>query len=267
MGFFARISPFGRTLIDDADASTARTTLGLGTAATQNTGTSGANVPLMNGTNTWSAAQTFSANILASSDNSMSIGNQTTNRPSAYFMAISSGSSVNASGEIRWGNSTGMLRLLSGFFDFGSAAVFRWSGGDPTGVAPDVGMLRPAAGVIAFYDNDATGNPAIGIQARSSTTNRQDRYRVASSAIDNTHASRKYAVTGSIYDTSARTVYYAWTDGSRGYYAVSAPNGTAPDSNQPNNTVCFYRNGSNELRLMYKNNSGTTTDINLGTVT
>ncbi|MER9912796.1 hypothetical protein NKJ71_19410 [Mesorhizobium sp. M0050] len=33
-----------------------------GTAATQNTGTSGANVPLLNGINTWSGIQTFSAN-------------------------------------------------------------------------------------------------------------------------------------------------------------------------------------------------------------
>lgn len=34
---------------------------GLGTASTQNTGTSGANVPLLNGINTWSGAQNFSA--------------------------------------------------------------------------------------------------------------------------------------------------------------------------------------------------------------
>lgn len=47
----------GRALIDDASASAQRTTLGLGTAATQNTGTSGANVPLMNGANTWSGVQ------------------------------------------------------------------------------------------------------------------------------------------------------------------------------------------------------------------
>lgn len=53
------LSSFGRTLIDDADAATARTTLGLGTAATQNTGTSGATVPLLNGANTWGATQTF----------------------------------------------------------------------------------------------------------------------------------------------------------------------------------------------------------------
>lgn len=50
----------GRALLDDASASDQRTTLGLGTAAVQNTGTSGANVPLLNGTNTWSGANTFS---------------------------------------------------------------------------------------------------------------------------------------------------------------------------------------------------------------
>lgn len=43
-----------------ADQSAARTNLGMGTAAVQNTGTSGANVPLMNGANTWSGAQTMS---------------------------------------------------------------------------------------------------------------------------------------------------------------------------------------------------------------
>ncbi|MFJ6322247.1 MULTISPECIES: hypothetical protein, partial [unclassified Rhizobium] len=38
-------------------ASGARTNLGLGTAAVQNIGTSGANVPLLNGTNTWIGVQ------------------------------------------------------------------------------------------------------------------------------------------------------------------------------------------------------------------
>lgn len=40
-------------------APLARTALGLGTAAVANTGTSGAVVPLLNGINTWGAAQTF----------------------------------------------------------------------------------------------------------------------------------------------------------------------------------------------------------------
>jgi len=49
----------GRSLITAADAAAGRTALGLGTASTQNTGTSGATVPLLNGSNTWGARQVF----------------------------------------------------------------------------------------------------------------------------------------------------------------------------------------------------------------
>lgn len=47
----------GRALLDDVAASNQRTTLGLGTVATQNTGTSGAVVPLLNGANLHASAQ------------------------------------------------------------------------------------------------------------------------------------------------------------------------------------------------------------------
>ena len=49
----------GRALIDDADAAAQRTTLGLGTAALKATGTSGNNVPLMDGNNSYSGQQNF----------------------------------------------------------------------------------------------------------------------------------------------------------------------------------------------------------------
>jgi hypothetical protein len=47
----------GRALLDDADATAQRATLGLGTAATQNTGTTGAVVPLLDGTNVHASGQ------------------------------------------------------------------------------------------------------------------------------------------------------------------------------------------------------------------
>lgn len=55
------ISAAGAALIDDAAASNQRTTLGLGTSATVNTGTSGTLIPLLDGTHTWSGTNTFTA--------------------------------------------------------------------------------------------------------------------------------------------------------------------------------------------------------------
>jgi hypothetical protein len=49
----------GFSLIAAANYAAMRTLLGLGSAALQNTGTSGANVPLLNGANTWSTTQTL----------------------------------------------------------------------------------------------------------------------------------------------------------------------------------------------------------------
>ena len=60
----AALTPFARTLLDDTSNSVARTTLGLGTAAVKDTGSSGDAVPLLNAsTNTWSGSIVANGNI------------------------------------------------------------------------------------------------------------------------------------------------------------------------------------------------------------
>ncbi|MGR5944903.1 tail fiber domain-containing protein [Enterobacter sp. C4G1] len=73
-------------------AAGARNNLGLGTAATVNTGTSGGTVPLLSGTNTWSGGNTFSSAIFSTVGVSggVEIGSTTT-AGSAYVDLHSSG--------------------------------------------------------------------------------------------------------------------------------------------------------------------------------
>jgi hypothetical protein len=72
-----------------ATAATARTNLGLGTAATQNTGTSGATVPLLSTNNTWTSGQTigYGGNVTLGLNDTSGTGQARVNLSSANVLA------------------------------------------------------------------------------------------------------------------------------------------------------------------------------------
>jgi len=61
--FTGGVGATGIDLVAAVSVAAARATLGLGTAALKNTGTSGNTVALLDGVNTWSGAQTFSSTV------------------------------------------------------------------------------------------------------------------------------------------------------------------------------------------------------------
>ena len=97
---------------------------GLGTAATQNTGTSGANVPLLNGANTWASAQTFSA--LISPTSTIGIKGTATNDSTAagsvgeYATASTGLTSISSS----TGTNIASVSLTAGDWDVSGVGVF-----------------------------------------------------------------------------------------------------------------------------------------------
>lgn len=84
----------GSSFIVESGA-TVRTSLGLGTAAVKNTGTSGNNIPLLDGANTWSAAQTFNASAI--------VGDGTTSKS----LTLKGASTGSAAGTLIVGNNGG----------------------------------------------------------------------------------------------------------------------------------------------------------------
>lgn len=115
------------------DQSGSRTALGLGTAATQNTGTSGTNVPLLNGANTWSAVQTFSS--------------------ASVFNALPTGTAVASANTA----STLVARDGSGNFSAGTVTA-SLTGHASLDLALTGGTM---SGAIAMGGNNITGGGAI----------------------------------------------------------------------------------------------------------
>ena len=137
----------GRAILDDADASAQRTTLGLGTAAVKNTGTSGDAVPLLDQANTFSAFQTF-ARVAAGTTPPASGSN------TAQVQARISASNVGAAGaglDVFINNSTAMVYLQShNFNDYATKYGLNLN--------PNGGAVEIASNAVWHAGNDGAGS-------------------------------------------------------------------------------------------------------------
>lgn len=141
----------GQALLDDADNAAQRTTLGLGTSATVNTGTSGATIPLLNGSNTWANTQTYVAAPLAPSFLAQGTF--------PAFKLIDNDSAVNARQVLLAQNADrfSLFAVNDANTIFNEAIGVTRSGATPTGVYTSPALFEAGSRVWT----DATGNAKV----------------------------------------------------------------------------------------------------------
>ena len=160
---------FGASLANDAAASNGRTTLGLGTSATVNTGTSGATIPLLNGANTWSALQSLTEAItlddwqtIASANGTTDIGAATSN-----LVAVSGTNSITGWGTVAAG--TWRIVRATGGWNVTFAATLVGPSGETSGTH------TATSGNLYIIVSQGGGTWNMGMLSRERPTKRLSR--------------------------------------------------------------------------------------------
>ena len=181
-------------------AASQRTALGLGTAATQNTGTSGANVPLMNGANTWSNTQN-----LTNSSNPITIVERVGAASNALIQYKTTAASMYA------GNSTS-----GAIFAIGSAADLTVASNRVFAASTDYTYFGSQAVDIPGISNTSTGmtlDVVSGYKLRISTTSGTNlQLNVNTNPSDAIDFRYQGTPKGSVTVTSTNTAYNTTSD-------------------------------------------------------
>lgn len=244
------ISAYGATLTDDADASTARTTLGLGTSATVNTGTSGATIPLLNGNNTYSGTSTFSSTVTLTGTNAIKHATQSS-------LILQSSGGTNSWGIGRSiGNADGNDFYIYDYVNTFSRLSF--TGADAitttiTGKTDSIVTSAATSGYGAFYPKGSGTNNAYIFLGNATNA---ERARIVVDNSRNLGISVDGGTTNSIYIPSTGNTVL--TGGANGGASVTASSGytvlnvTGASTNQ---AFILLNNGTGERARIWADNS------------
>ncbi len=148
-------------------ASGARVNLGLGTAATQNTGTSGHNLPFLDGANTWGASQSFSgitvggvtpvfptSGLLVGTTDPQTLINKSINDSQTNYTRTGTGA-VSLTGATRWQNypiTPQDFNASAGSGGDDSAALNAAAAAASSSTGPNAGVLYLPPPSSGFYN-------------------------------------------------------------------------------------------------------------------
>ena len=150
-------------LSDVASISASRTNLGLGSAAVDNTGTSGAVIPLLNGANTWSGAQALSGVKLSLATTSSSLAPLNLVKGTADPASPASGDLWNNADALKYQTSGGATKTIA-FVDSPLSGATTGSAATLT-TGRTVAMTGDVAWTSASFNGSANVTGTATIQA------------------------------------------------------------------------------------------------------